>query len=160
MNIDRKFYIIGAIIVVLIGVIGYIQFRDKTPKPESVAFNGVISNVASNAMEMKGQYILSNGPSDQAQFVQVKVNISDMTKITKIVTHTPKYEDTVKDGFLIPTQPKRDVVPVSFEEFKKDMENDKSRITIKSAKNIYNKSEFEASEIEYGKNALEPETGQ
>ncbi len=129
----------------LIGGWAYWQSR---PKVSAHEFVGQVSKVEGSQVYAKGNFILDKNKNlDLALKKEVVIQVSDKTKFVKTLNYLPGPKDLGPNGSFDFNKLKKEIVAGQLS----DLTDNVSGLTIhaKSDINIYNKSKFTASEVDY-----------
>lgn len=145
-----------AVIVVAVAavVLGFLMYRYYTiPRAVSSQFNGAVLalNTQKNYFEAQGFFVVPDAvrPEEVTQDKKVKVFVSRETKIIKTLLYLPSSKELEKTGGRFrPDDLRRETVDARLEDLVV-LVGTGQRVLITASKNVYNKSSFTATKIEY-----------
>ena len=147
----NKFYKIF-LVLVMIGLVVflgfYLQKKNQTQKAEeykSTEFVGSVQKIEQNSMTIKGVYNVPNHPelATTENIVTVGITMSPHTTYTKSIQHIPADRNNFD-----PSKLKNETVVGSLPDFTLNFSPGET-VKVKTTNNIYEKTQFEAAEIEY-----------
>ena len=147
MAANNKKALWAIIILLLLVSVGYFYYDRYHNRYVSKQFDGRIVKFENDTLLLDGQYVMGGNdalPPSASLLNRVSVKFPAGTEFIKTVVHMP-----VPLGSFYTNDLKKDVTKVGLDQFKNDISDRYITITVKSEKNIYNRPEFEASEVSY-----------
>lgn len=135
---------VGVLIIATAMVLGWSWYNKL---PNSHLFFGQITSINKNPLSIKvsGFFVKDDQSFDKKNTKDVIVYVDNNTKLVHTIMHRPSEADLVKSkGVWDMSKVKKDIVPGQPSDL-----NSGLAVTVKTNNGIWNKTEFNASEVDY-----------